>query len=416
MKASSSELTQAKKLLRESIKNTGRMIGRYELGNLMGITPAHARTIIDLVKGHLGEKSDFESFKKDREIKDLERRLREALGNRVLDERYEAFVAEVASRPVTVPEWVATKPKTSDKLSRPSAFLSDLHFDENVDPKQIEWMNGFDRAIALERLARFFQNSVRLSKSYLQGLRYDGFILPIGGDMFSGNIHEELRETNESTLCDSLLNLLGPMCAGVKLLADNFGRVFVPCVVGNHPRQTKKPSHKGRVRDNFDWLLYRLMEREFAGDKRVSFLVSESSDAYWSVFGTRYRLTHGDQWRGGSGIAGALSPMMIGDARKRKRAQATGNPYDYMLAGHWHQYFPRVKGLVVNGSIKGYDEYAYHNNFDFEKPQQAFFITDAYDGMTISAPIHVQGKDEFWIKRRDTKRAARGGNWWDKVA
>jgi hypothetical protein len=379
----------------------------------MDITPTRARRIIERVRGDLGGGDQFQGFKKEKQIKYLEKRLREALETRALDERYETFIADVASRPVVIPEWVASKPKSKDKLSRPTAFLSDLHFDEVVDPKQVEWLNGFDRTIALDRLQRFFQNSVKLSRDYLHGLRYDGFILPIGGDMFSGNIHEELRETNETSLCDSLLNLLAPMCAGVELLADNFGRVFVPCVVGNHPRQTKKPRHKGRVRDNFDWLLYRLMEREFAGDPRVSFLVSESSDAYWSVFGTRYRLTHGDQWKGGSGIAGALSPMMIGDARKRKRAQAAGTPYDYMLAGHWHQYFPRVKGLVVNGSIKGIDEYAYHSNFDFEKPQQAFFITDPFDGMTISAPIHVQGKSEHWMKRPSSAANSKTSKWWE---
>lgn len=411
------ELSKAKELLSESIRETGRYPGRYELASQMNIGESHARRLINQIKkdGLAGTKDTFQAFKRDRQIKDLERRLREALESRVLDERYEKFIAEVSARKVQIPKWIASKPKTSDKLSRPSAFLSDGHFDEIVDPKQVEYMNGYDRQLALERLERFFPNCVKLSRSYLQGLRYDGFILPIGGDMFSGNIHEELRETNEGTLCESLLVYLEPMCAGIRLLADNFERVFVPCVVGNHPRGTRKPRHKTRVRDNFDWLLYRLMEREFSGDPRVSFLVSESADAYWTVFGTRYRLTHGDQFRGGSGIAAELSPMMIGDARKKKRSQAAGNPYDYLLVGHWHRYFPRVKGILANGSIKGYDEYAYHGNFDFEKPQQAYWITDQHDGMTISAPIHVQGKNEWWMEKQKG-RSEKSDKWWEGAA
>lgn len=35
--------------------------------------------------------------------------------------------------------------------------------------------------------------------------------------------------------------------------------------------------------------------------------------------------------------------------------------------GHWHQYFIG-QGLVVNGSLKGYDEYAMTSNFRPEVP------------------------------------------------
>src|SRR5207253_7448208 len=109
---------------------------------------------------------------------------------------------------------------------------------------------------------------------------------------------------------------------------------------GNHGRNplNKRSPAKGRARDNFDTLMGWLLARDFAGDARVEFNVSESADTARQVYGTTFLLTHGDQARGGSGIAGALSPLMLLSHRKGKRQSAVGQPYDVMVCGHWHQY------------------------------------------------------------------------------
>ena len=67
-----------------------------------------------------------------------------------------------------------------------------------------------------------------------------------------------------------------------------------------------------------------------------------------------------------------------------------------MLCGHWHQYI-HLSRLIVNGSLKGMDEYAYQNNFGFERPQQALFITHPRHGITFRMPVNcdpapAQGK------------------------
>jgi hypothetical protein len=46
----------------------------------------------------------------------------------------------------------------------------------------------------------------------------------------------------------------------------------------------------------------------------------------------------------------------------------------------------------VNGSLKGYDEYADANNFDVEQAQQAMWITHPQHGITFRMPIFVQRK------------------------
>ena len=321
---------------------------------------------------------------------------RQSSKERARDERYQEFIGRVYARfqrGLKIPTWLSS-PKRGTHIVVPTAVLSDMHFDESIDPAQINNVNAYSREIAIQRLKIFFENTIKLGKEHFAGLTYPGIVLALGGDCFSGNIHEELRQTNEGYLCESILYYIRPMVAGIKMLADAYGHVFIPGVVGNHGRQTHKPIHKGRVRDNVDWVFYQLLSMFLEDDRRITFAISESSDITYTVLQTRFCLTHGDQFRGGSGIAGLLSPLMIGDARKRKRAVAINRPYDYMVMGHWHT-LVSARGIVVNGSLKGYDEYASDSNFDFEPPQQAFFLTSAERRQIWGfTPVHCTKKDD----------------------
>lgn len=329
------------------------------------------------------------------EIGELRRQTRDLSLELAKHRELNSLISELSKKRPAIPEWM--KPSRSDTQDRAiiTAILSDTHFDEIVHPEQINYVNAYNRAIAQARLKRFFENTLLLSTEYINGIKIDGLVLPLLGDILSGNIHEELRRTNEATVLEGVLFWSTEISAGIKLLLERFPQIFIPCVVGNHGRLDQKPVAKFRAQENFDWLLSHLIARNFEGVKEVQFCVSESSDTRWEVYGTRYQATHGDQFRGGSGIAGMLSPLMIGDHRKRKREMATNTPYDYLVMGHWHQ-LAHFKNIIVNGSLKGYDEWASQMNFDFEPPQQAFWLTDPKWGITIKAPVHVLGGDEEW--------------------
>ena len=87
-------------------------------------------------------------------------------------------------------------------------------------------------------------------------------------------------------------------------------------------------------------------------------------------------------------MIGALGPIIRGDHRKRSRNGQIDLSYDVMICGHWHQYMHLTR-LIVNGSLKGYDEYAYTNNFGFEQPQQALWLTHPKHGITFRMPVYV---------------------------
>lgn len=268
----------------------------------------------------------------------------------------------------------------------PTLFISDVHFDEVVRPEQINFVNEYNHEIAVARIKHTFQMAIDLTKKHLVKPQYDGFICAFGGDILTGNIHEELAETNDQTINRSIMDITDLFITGVSWLADEFGQVFVPCVVGNHGRMHRKPRFKYKVEHNHEWLVYQYMQRHFKNDKRVSFYIPDAPDAQWTCYGRTYNLNHGDQFKGGTGIAGLFSPLMLGMARKQKKQNAIGQPFDVMLNGHWHQYI-HTDSLIINGSIKGYDEYANGMNLPFEPPQQAMWISHPTKRETFRMPI-----------------------------
>jgi hypothetical protein len=132
-----------------------------------------------------------------------------------------------------------------------------------------------------------------------------------------------------------------------------------------------------------------MLERTFKADgtSNVLFDISASADMRFDIYGTRYLFTHGDQIKGGAGVGGIWPSMMKTDARKRKRHQLVGGGYDYLMCGHFHRY-GTVEGIIVNGSLKGYDEWVYTMNFDNEPPKQALWITHPQYGITKHIPVY----------------------------
>jgi hypothetical protein len=294
------------------------------------------------------------------------------------------------------PEWLAPKKSSGKHHAIPSLLLTDIHYDEVVKPEQIGGLNKYNRAIADQRIKRTFEGAVKVSRDHLTGLEYDGFNLFLGGDLLSGIIHEELLETNESVITESIVSVVEPLEAGIALLAEQFGKVHVTSVVGNHGRLTRKPRAKNRATDSFDWLVSKMVERGLKHDKRVTMQIAQSADAHVKVYDHKYLLNHGDGFSGGSGISGFLSPLMLGVHRKLKRDAATGQGWDTLVMGHFHSsYF--IKGLIVGGSLIGYNEFAFGLNLPYEEPQAAFWLTTPERGITVSAPIFVMDKKaEGW--------------------
>ena len=300
----------------------------------------------------------------------------------------------VAKASLNPPKWL--KPKRPKKKSAVlTAILSDCHFDEVVNPYEIGEENAYDRSIAEMRLEKWAKGLIEQATYYIQNVSLTGVVIFLGGDLVTGDLHD-LKETNEAHIPDTLIHWAEQLAAALQLIQASLDvPVHIAVVVGNHGRRTKKPRTKGRVRDNYDWLLSHMVRMHLSSNKKFTWQIEDDPDAFVEIHDTLYLLTHGDQVKGGGGIGGIWPPIMRMLARKRQRYST-----DFIaVMGHWHQLIMAPsQGLIVNGSLKGYDEYAAHIlNAPPERPQQAAWLTTAENGPTLQFPIFCDDReDEDW--------------------
>lgn len=328
---------------------------------------------------------------KHRRTLDLQRRLTETQDELNRHREIDALIAKFRQENLGIPRWVSAADGKKGHKAIATLQLSDLHLDEVIESAQILEFNAYDRIIAERRLEELGQGTIKVARDYIAGVDYEGLALLATGDIFSGDIHEELRQTNEGTLFEGCVYWVPRMVAFLRLLASDFGQVHVTAVVGNHGRMTLKPVYKNRPQSNIEWLFWHWVSDWFsaADDDRVTFDITDGLSATATVYTTRYAMEHGDEFKGGSGISGARSPLLLGQHRMAVQRIAMAQPMDWLVVGHFHQYQPPSQGLIMGGSLKGYDEYAAGKHLRPERPQQGFWVTSPEHGPTISAPIFV---------------------------
>lgn len=315
---------------------------------------------------------------------------------------------------VEPPDWVLPKTNYKSGLSGvPMTIWSDWHWGEVVQPNQVGGVNEFNQAVAEARVQTLVKTTISLLHDYVKNPSYPGIVIALGGDMITGAIHEELAVTNWGTPMQQFVQVQASLEWALLQMADKFGKVFVPCVVGNHGRDTIKPRFKNRVFQNYEWNLYMQLARTFAKDKRFQFLIPEETDAYFKIYNHRFLLTHGDTLgvKGGDGIIGALGPIARG-ATKIGRAEAQiGRDFDTLILGHYHTYIPANDAVrtIVNGALKGYDEYArLQLRVPYSQPSQALWLVHPDHGITVQWQVFLDkkrhaGDNKEWLMFQQTK-------------
>ncbi len=321
-------------------------------------------------------------------IQALGKQLKEAHREINAGEDVRQSIFKLADQPIDPPAWAVPKVPSKSKPGIPVLFASDFQWGEQIKANELDGINAFSAEIARTRYQRLIERTVDLCCHHMINPDYPGIVYLRGGDMISGDIHQELRETNDLQSIPAVIDLVNQEVAGIKILADRFGKVWVISVPGNHGRTTIKPHAKSFVETNYDYLSSCMIEREFAQDKRITFRTPMSGDARFALFGWWFLLTHGDRIgsSGGQGFIGPAATITRGMKKLVDYYATLGQHIDWTLVGHFHTRMELEYGLS-NGSLPGYSEYAKTFRMRPQPPEQWLFFVHPAHGITCRWPI-----------------------------
>lgn len=273
------------------------------------------------------------------------------------------------------------------------ACLSDLHLEEQILPESINGWNSYNLEIAKLRVKSFVEGVVWQVRKQQHTHDIDAFVLWLGGDIMSGFIHEELVETNTLSPVETVLFAYDLLCDEVirPLLEElKVPRFVVLANYGNHGRDTKKKQHKKAAQHSYEWLLFHMIAKQFAGTQ-IEFQIAPGAHLYFQIYDLQFRFMHGDNVSYFGGIGGPLTPIHKALAEWNRTQHA-----DVTVLGHFHKYMT-LNYVIQNGCLSGFSEYALACKFPREPPLQAFVLIDSARGVCDSVGIWVQNrKKEGW--------------------
>ena len=263
-----------------------------------------------------------------------------------------------ATVPGLEPIYKPLKPTKSDPAFTEHTFVlmwSDLHAGEQVFKEQMGGVNEYDWSIMMQRHDRI----IDAITSFKENRPYPVKKLVIAGlgDMVTGDIHDELKITNEMVIMETALQLGIDGAKFIERLVPLFEEIEFHGIVGNHGRMSKKPTAKNQ-HDNFDWMVYNLLDICLVNYPSVKVNVPTAAYTWFKVYNSQCFMLHGD------GIPTNMPGIPWGGVQRRTRElerqfEPVIGQIDHFMLGHFHQAnVVDNKRIIVNGSVKGPDEYS----------------------------------------------------------
>ena len=323
--------------------------------------------------------------------------------------KYDTFLNTLKKLPLHFKE-VPQIPKKhlSTKTEHPQivvAPLTDTHIGEYINEKQMIGMNSYNMELFNKRLYGWATQLLALVNYRRNISDIDKLIIPMLGDMISGDIHDELARSNVENNMMQMLKGAYLISQAILVLAPHFKEIRIPCVVGNHGRMTHKPAMKNRVTTDWDYMLYQWVAAFLKNQKNIKFEIPESFFHIFNVYNNRILIMHGDSIAGGGNSVSILNSI----SKLRSAVQFKNNfniendidktelnHFDTVMMGHFHRVDEIDIGtgeVHICGCVKGVDEFALQKLHVSTKPKQI---------ATYWHPLHgYLGKEIIYLSRYD---------------
>ena len=287
--------------------------------------------------------------------------------------------------------------------------LSDTHVGERVYKEQMRNLNEYNFDIFNKRMYGWANQILKHATYRRQIAPVDELIIPMLGDMISGDIHEELARSNMANCMEQMIRGASIIGQALMYLAPHFTKITVPCVVGNHGRMTRKPPMKDKYMD-WDYMLYQWIAAFCKNQDNLEFHIPRSFLTTFKIHDKVVLIMHGDSisGAGSSGsITGAIAKLrsvfQYRKALQREIQDAMDDDseieFDSVMIGH----FPRIDEIDIGtgelhicGTMKGPDEFALQRLHAATKPKQLVTYWHPRYGYV--------GKDVIYLNRYDDSK------------
>lgn len=337
-----------------------------------------------------------EDYIAERKLRDENNKLKSRLSylerETIAEDDIKEALFELKSHKFTPPKWAINTSKPKSGPGMPILFTSDFQWGEVINKDEMDGVNEFNSEVASQRYQKLIEKSISLSFDHMTNPVYEGIYYLRGGDAVSGDIHQELRETNDLQAIPAVKDLVEHEIWGINELKKKFGKVHVESVPGNHGRTTIKPFSKRYAELNYDTLSAWMIEQWFnaKGDNDVTFNTPMSGDSLFNIYGFNFLLTHGDRIgsRGGEGFIGPVATIARGMKKLHDYYAQLGRHLEYILTGHFHTSLQLDLGFA-NGCLPGYSEFARDHRMPPKAPSQWLLYCHPDHGISARWEIYL---------------------------
>ena len=304
----------------------------------------------------------------------------------LIDAIYDATTPFKAVKPIKPIK--PTGKRNGESTQTVVAPLTDTHIGEDVDYQQMAGLNSYSFEIFNRRLSGWAEQVLNLVELRRASVPIDDLIVPMLGDMISGDIHDELIKTNEDNVMGQMIRGANLIAQALMSLAPHFKTITVPCVVGNHGRMTRKPPMKDKYMD-WDYMLYQWVAAFCKHQTNIKFQINTSYMNIFQVYDKNVLIMHGDSASGAGSIAtitkvltNLRSVLQFRKGLEPENAEANmeilepnllPTSFDSVMMGHFHRVDEIDIGsghAIICGCMKGGDEFALQRLAVITKPQQ----------------------------------------------
>jgi hypothetical protein len=242
-----------------------------------------------------------------------------------------------------------------DKRAYPVCLnLGDWHIPEVITNVESGDWGEYNFKIATQRIYRLADKFLQWVTVQRHGYRINELHVNIVSDLVSGDIHEELKITNEFPLPVAMVKVGYLLAQLIGALAPNFTKVFVHYAGrDNHGRLTKKPQYKQAALNNANYVVSSFAREMLREQKNVEVEYLLSSPGLIQIAGSNVLLMHGDQIKAYMGIPFYGIERMR--AREAIKANKRGTRTEWIFCGHFHT-FAQLPGVMMNGALCGTNE------------------------------------------------------------